>query len=128
MQNRNTSMTFTDKHVLVLEDEPIIAFGLEDMLIEEGARVVVAGSLEQARSAVAENDFDFAILDVNVHGDNSYPFARQLLEKRVSFVFATGYGDAEHPIELANIPTITKPYSLAQIKEAAAKNGRGGEM
>jgi DNA-binding response OmpR family regulator len=121
-------MTFAAKHILVLEDEPIIAFGLEDLLIQEGASVVVAGSLEQARAAVAETHFDFAILDVNVQGDKSYPFAKELRERDVPFVFATGYGDAEHPVDLANMPTITKPYSIDQIRQAAANADRNEKI
>lgn len=114
-------MTFADKHVLVLEDEPIIAFALEDMLLDEGASVVVASSIGQAVDSLAGRDIDFAVLDVNLHGEKSYPFAYQLLEREVAFAFATGYGDAEHPSDLAHVPTITKPYTLAQLQDAAER-------
>ncbi len=114
-------MTLASKHVLVLEDEPIIAFALEDMLIDQGSTVVVASSLSDAMETLCQEEYDFAILDVNLHGEKSYPLAHQLKERGIPFAFATGYGDAEHPEDFARVPTLTKPYSLAQIVQAAAE-------
>lgn len=114
-------MTVAGKHVLVLEDEPIIAFALEDMLLDEGASVVVVSSLDQAMDSLKGRDIDFAVLDVNLHGEKSYPFAYQLLERDIAFAFATGYGDAEHPSDLAHVPTITKPYTLSQVQDASER-------
>ena len=111
-------MRLAGKHVLVLEDEPIIAFALEDMLIDEGAAVSVSSSIDQAREIIAQEEFDYAILDVNLHGTKSYPLAHELLEDGIPFVFATGYGDAEHPDKLAGSVTITKPYSISEVRKA----------
>lgn len=112
-------MKLADKHVLILEDEPIIAFALEDMLIDQGATVVIASSLGEATETLSHENYDFAILDVNLHGEKSYPLAYQLKDKGIPFVFATGYGDAEHPEDFAHVPTLTKPYSLVQIVQSA---------
>ncbi|MDG5751360.1 response regulator [Qipengyuania sp. XHP0211] len=113
-------MTLADRHIMVLEDEAIIAFGLEDMLLEIGASVAVATSITEAFAMLADNDFDFAVLDVNLHGEKSYPVADRLLEAGVEFIFATGYGDAEHPERFRQVPTVTKPYSVEQIQAAAS--------
>ena len=114
-------MNLAGKHVLILEDEPIIAFALEDILIDQGASVVSANSLSEARKTLATDNYDFAILDVNLHGEKSYPIAGELKERAIPFAFATGYGDAEHPEEFAGVPTLTKPYSPAQIVQTAAE-------
>ena len=110
-------MSFSGKTVLILEDEPIIAMGLEDMLLDSGAHVVVSGSVSQALTAIAAGIPDCAVLDVNLHGLKSYPVAAKLYELGVPFIFATGYGDAEHPGEFARCPTITKPYRLEDIRQ-----------
>lgn len=115
-------MTLADRHIMVLEDEAIIAFGLEDMLLEIGASVAVATSITEAFAMLAGNDFDFAVLDVNLHGEKSYPVADRLLEAGVEFIFATGYGDAEHPERFRQVPTVTKPYSIEQIQAAASSS------
>ncbi|MEW4448073.1 response regulator [Qipengyuania sp. JC766] len=112
---------FEGKRILILEDEPIIAFDLEDLLMAENAKVAVAGSVDGAFASLEKQTFDFAVLDVNLHGTKSYPFASRLVDEGVPFLFATGYGDAEHPAEFAHVPTIMKPYRLSQIKDAASR-------
>ena len=111
-------MSLVGLKVFVLEDEPLIAMALEELLEDEGAHPAVAGSLEQADQMLAEDAFDAAILDINVHGRKSYEVARALLARGVPFVFASGYGDTLNPEEFAHIPTVTKPYNLAEIIRA----------
>ena len=112
-------MTWTGKTVLILEDEPIIAMCLEDMLLDNGAQVIVSGTVTQALAALGRASPDCAVLDVNLHGEKSYPIAHELGRKGVKFVFASGYGAAEHPSELAHVTTLTKPYVLAVIRDMA---------
>jgi len=106
--------------VLVLEDEPIIGFALEDMLIEHGATPLFCGSLEVARKTLASSHPDVAILDVNIHGERSYPVAESLAARGIPFIFATGYGSALHPPEFKRVPTISKPYRLTEVEQAFA--------
>lgn len=104
---------------LIVEDEPIIAFNLEDLLLSLGCeRVLVAMRMEEAFELLAKGEVDGAVLDVNIHGERSYPLAEELKRRSVRFVFATGYGDAEHPAAFAAVPTLTKPYSSASLIEA----------
>ena len=111
-----------DRRVLVLEDEPVVAFLLEDMLREEGAaEVTIASRVAEAEAAIANGNFDLALLDVNVHGERSYPVARQLLAAGVPFLFASGYGDHEHPEVYKSVPTLTKPFTAAELRKAVAK-------
>lgn len=105
------------KRVLVVEDEPIVAMHLEDMLEDLGCEV--AGSyarLEEARAAAAVGDFDLAILDVNLGGTESFPVAEVLSTRGVPFVFATGYGGRETPFPQAR--TVTKPYRQEDLERA----------
>ena len=37
------------------------------------------------------------------------------------FIFATGYGEGAHPDEFMDVPTITKPYSIEQIRDTLAR-------
>ena len=110
-------MSWIGKTVLLLEDEPIIAMGLEDMMLDLGAESVLVGTVVDALEAIEKAPPDCAVLDVNLHGTKSYPVAARLSELGISFVFATGYGNAEHPGQFAQCPTIAKPYRLADIRE-----------
>lgn len=107
--------------VLILEDEPIVAFALEDMLLELGFEEVrLATSIEEAFRALESHAPDIAVLDVNIRGERSYGVAAKLSRQGVPFVFATGYGDAEHPESLRTVPTLTKPYSPQDLASALA--------
>ena len=91
---RGSRPVLEGKHVLVLEDEPIVAFMVEDMLVELGARKVIATSrVTEAIAVLAFEKVDAAVLDVNVHGQESYGVADRLTELSVPYIFATGYGD-----------------------------------
>ena len=113
-------MNLSEITVFLLEDEPIIAFALEDMLAAEGARTMLATTLEDAGALIDECTFDCGILDVNVHGQKSYQLAEVLQSRGIPFVFATGYDSTGHPEVFASVRTLSKPYSPAQIREAIA--------
>ena len=114
-------MILKGRHVLILEDEVIVAFALEDMLIDLGASVTMATTIEQAFAALAGEDISLAVLDVNVNGVKSYGVAEQLAARGIRFLFATGYGDAEHPAHFAAAPTLTKPYNRQQLANFLAR-------
>src|SRR5581483_6620549 len=81
--------------VLVIEDEALVAMLIEDMLNDLGVTSVgpaadLASAVEMARNA----EFDFALLDVNLAGERSFPAADVLIERGMPFAFVTGYGAA----------------------------------
>lgn len=102
-------MKLAGNRVLLVEDEPIIGFALEDMMVDEGACAVLACSFAEGLRLARKQVFDAAILDVNLHGQESYPLARELLRASVTVIFATGYGMQARPADLAGVPTVTKP-------------------
>jgi DNA-binding response OmpR family regulator len=110
--------------VLILEDEPIIGLALEDMLESLGVKSVLhAATLPAARDVVETADLDWAILDVNIHGERSYPIADTLLALRVPFIFATGYGDTQHPPQHLHTRTLVKPYSMSDLRAEIERLG-----
>lgn len=112
--------------ILLLEDEPIIAMTLADLLEDRGCTVHLAHSLSAASDAIEDGEFDAAILDINIAGNKSYGVAERLLHLAVPFVFASGYGDATHPAHLRNVPTVAKPYRLPSIAAALASCRKDG--
>ncbi|BAK64696.1 putative response regulator receiver protein [Sphingobium sp. SYK-6] len=117
-------MTMRGLAILIIEDEPILALALEDMLEKAGASPILADTLAEATEMIARQPPDAAILDVNVHGEQSYSVAAALAERRIPFIFATGYGDAMHEDAHAQVPTVAKPYSFRDI-ERALKRAQG---
>lgn len=107
------------KRVLILEDEPIVAMMLEDILLDLGCEIVgPASRVDEALNLARTAQFDLAVLDVNIHGGRSYPVAAVLEERGLPYVFATGYGLTGTEGPLHNAPLVRKPYQQAQIATA----------
>ena len=104
---------------LILEDETIVAFALEDMLTDLGYdRICLATTIDEAFRCLRDFSPQTAVLDVNIRGERSYGVAETLASRGVPFIFATGYGDAEHPEAFKDAVTLTKPYSPEQLSAA----------
>jgi CheY-like chemotaxis protein len=109
---------FAGKYILIVEDEPIVAMCLEDVIEALGCRVVgPAARLDQAIALARREPIDAAILDVNLGDDRSYPVADLLRARAIPFVFATGYASAGYE-RMPDAQFIEKPYTAAQIRTA----------
>jgi CheY-like chemotaxis protein len=106
-------------NVLIVEDEAIISFLIEDMLLELGCGSVtnVAG-IPEALSAIDESCPDVAVLDVNLDGQEVYPVAERLKACGVPFVFTTGYGSDGLKREWAHMPVVQKPFRADMLAKA----------
>src|SRR5262245_56160429 len=81
------------RKLLMVEDESIVAFLIEDMLLSFGCEAPRhALSVHQALAFLDAERPDAAVLDINLSGEMVYPVAEQLEALGVPFVFATGYG------------------------------------
>lgn len=110
-----------NKCILIVEDEPLVAMLLEDMLIDVGVQVVgPATTIEQAVALVQSEKIDGAILDVNLNGKHSVAVADALRDGGVPFLFATGYGSANFDAPHNQAPVIAKPYQQDDVHRALA--------
>jgi len=105
--------------ILVVEDEPLIAMMLEDFLDSLGHKVhATCESVGEAVKAVDSGGFELAILDVNLKGENVWPVASRLREKKVPFILATGGHVDPPPAEFSTVPVIEKPYTIDRVSPA----------
>lgn len=112
-----TTPARTGRRVLILEDEPLIAMLLVDIL--EGAGFTIAGpayDVAQALTIVSDNNIDVAILDINLGaGATSAPVADELSKLGIPFIFATGYSSSK----LRDVDTcrlmVSKPYNEREL-------------
>lgn len=117
--------------ILVVEDEPLVAMLIEDLLLELGCKVVgPAGTVAQAL-ALADTRLDGALLDVNLGVEQSYPVADKLAADGVPFAFVTGYGRHGLTGQHTERPTIPKPFKPAtfgqEIADALLSDGGAPE-
>lgn len=105
--------------VLLVEDEFLIALDAENMLKGlEAERVQIASTYDEALRCVQEEEFDIAILDVNLNGKLSFPLGDVLKRRSRPFVFATGYNLGRLEDKGASAIYITKPYDHDRLKAA----------
>ena len=66
-------------------------------------------TLDEAMEAAKRDDFDFAILDINLNGTLVYPLADDLLARGIPFLFLTGYSLANLPERFRAVTRLNKP-------------------
>jgi CheY-like chemotaxis protein len=112
-----TDPKFNGRDVLVIEDEAMIASVIQEMLLDLGCRQVwIAGSSKDARAVLAQHRPHVAILDVNLGGDSGFQLAQTLIDAKIPFVFATGYGRHGLPEQWATRPIMQKPFKLETLQ------------
>jgi CheY-like chemotaxis protein len=111
----------TQKRVLVVEDEYLIRMLLEDMLADLGYGVAAAvGTVAEASALATSGDFNVAILDVNLDGQEIFPVADILAGRSLPFVFVTGYGERSLPDRYRDRPALQKPFQVEQLSSTLA--------
>jgi len=103
----------------------VIAMDLEGVLLAAGvAEVDSASGVDDALRLIDRHLPDFAVLDINLGQETSFPVAQRLLDTGVRFAFGTGYGEeADLPDALRGTPVLKKPYAADQV--VAMVRGRG---
>src|SRR5271166_5974112 len=102
--------------ILLVEDEPLIAWALEDTLINFGCTVVgPALNLDKGMRLAEEQSIDGAVLDINLGNQRVFPLADLLARRSVPFVYVTGY--EENVLRKCDYgcPVLQKPYSVQNL-------------
>jgi DNA-binding response OmpR family regulator len=121
--------------ILVVEDEPALALGLEDDLKLEGYEVEVVRDGEMASRRARERSFDLIILDVMLPHKDGFEVCRELrragLRTPVILLTArTQESDKVLGLELGADDYVTKPFSPRELRARvkAALRRAAGEM
>jgi DNA-binding response OmpR family regulator len=117
--------------ILVVEDEPGIAFSLEIDLKTEGYEVEVAGDGETAVSRAREQAFELILLDVMLPGKDGFEVCRELRRGglRTPIILLTAKTQEAEKVlglELGADDYVTKPYSPKELRapiKAALRRG-----
>ena len=115
-------------NVLIVEDESLVAMLIEDTLGDLGCRVAgMASRIDDALDKAVSLPLDIAILDVNLHGQQTAAVAEILKKRGVPFLFATGYGVGGLPRGFSDTPILQKPFheaDLERVLKQALASGR----
>jgi two-component system nitrogen regulation response regulator GlnG len=107
-------------HVLIVDDEPAICYGIRELLTEEGYDVCVVPSAEEALAAVDRRPPDAVFLDVRLPGMDGLS-ALGPLRQRIGdapVIMMTAFGDlrtAVGSLEQGAFEYLPKPFNLEDV-------------
>jgi CheY-like chemotaxis protein len=104
------------RSVLVVEDEQLVAWDIEQTLKTAGVMLGPAASVGSALSLLNTQRPDAAILDLNLRGELVTPVARRLRDMGVPFVLSTAYNHLRSDDEQAfsGVTNLGKPLASAR--------------
>ncbi|GAC1701396.1 MAG: hypothetical protein NVS9B4_04620 [Candidatus Acidiferrum sp.] len=111
-------------HILVVEDEPIVARLISDVLKDEGCRVDVVLSVSEAMLRARRQDYDLVICDMRMPALDGQHFYNALVRDGNSlcerFLFVTGdviAGQAHGFLQRNDLPHLAKPFRVEELQE-----------
>jgi PAS domain S-box-containing protein len=108
--------TVSGKHVLVVDDEPLIAMDIVASLEDEGCHVVgPAATLQKALALIENSKIDVALLDANLAGEPVDALAAALVRRKIPFAFVSGYGREGLPEAFRQAELIKKPFQRQRL-------------
>jgi DNA-binding NtrC family response regulator len=119
--------------ILIVEDEFLIALGLEDAFKEAGvSEVIIAQNMLEARRALSrEPPVNAAVFDVQLDGkgDAGFALAEIAVTRNIPFVFLTAYAPGlVLPERFDGATMVPKPYSMATLVRAVAREMMRGRQ
>ncbi len=105
--------------ILVVEDDKIIASGLEYSLEKEGFSIVLCSDVESGKKAFLENEFSLCLLDVSLPDGSGYELCKIIRGKSdVPIIFLTACDDEVNVVmglDMGADDYITKPFRLREL-------------
>ncbi len=115
-------MKLENRRILLVEDEPLIAWDLTTLLTQEGAIPIGPVQTVKAALQLAEKErIDCALLNVELRGEWSYPIAEFLEKEQIPFAFVADYDDSAVPDRFRSRPIIAKPLMEDRVIETVAE-------
>ncbi len=109
-------------HVLIVDDEESICWGLKRLLSGEGHAVSVASTAEEALAMAERTKPDLVVMDVRLPGMDGLAAMKQMNERLgpVPVVVITAFGNLEtavQAVEQGAVDYLTKPFDLDEVAE-----------
>ena len=120
-------------HILIAEDEHLIARLIEMTLSRAGYICTVAEDGRTAADLIEKQNFDMALLDIMLPGLDGYALLESLKPQGVPVIFITAKSavkDRVKGLSLGADDYITKPFAaeelVARMETVLRRTGRGG--
>jgi len=110
----------TEERILVVDDEYLIRWTLQQNLQKEGYEVLIAGTGEEALEKVERETPDLVLLDIKLPGMDGFEVLERILriDRDVVPIMITAYEDVETVVKamrLGAFDYITKPFEFPKV-------------
>jgi DNA-binding NtrC family response regulator len=118
-----------NKHILIVDDDPLVRRSLSEFLTIEGFTVSSAGSAKEAISLLKDYTADIVITDIKMPEIDGIQFMKQLkqLNPETPIILMTGYGSIDSAVEAMKegaYDYITKPIIDNEIRIIIERFGK----
>ena len=119
----------TAMHILLVEDDPMLAAVIENGLAERGNSVVTASTVAAGRAHAMEKTSDIIILDIGLPDGSGFDLCRDLraagLDTPILMLTAReSVQDRVHGLEVGADDYLTKPFAFSELVARLTALGR----
>jgi PAS domain S-box-containing protein len=119
---RDTLRENEGARILVVDDEPLIALEIADILTKAGYGVIgPAGSVAEALALLQSERCAAAVLDVNLGRETCEPIAEHLVQRSTPYVIVSGYSREQQALSLRAAPYLAKPVVAPVLIDAVRR-------
>lgn len=106
--------------LLIVEDEPYLADSLNKELKTEGFTIDISPNVASALNAIADENYDILLLDLNLPDGDGLDVLRELRKyhKDTAVIIITARGEIEDRVKGLNLGSddyISKPFSIMEL-------------
>ena len=106
-------------NILIVEDNDIIAHGLEYYLTNEGFKIHINSTSNEAKNTIKNNKFNLIILDISLPDGNGFDLCKYIKEENdTPIIFLTAYDEEKDIVkafDLGAVDYIVKPFRNREL-------------
>lgn len=110
-------------HILIVEDEPVVAKRLTrllgEILVDQAVRIRHIERLDEAEDFLAEQSIDLLLLDLNLFGQDGFNLLHERIAGSFYTIIISAYADkAARAFEYEVLDFVVKPFTQERIAQA----------
>jgi|SRR5574344_8942 DNA-binding response OmpR family regulator len=106
-------------NILIVEDNDIIAHGLEYYLTNEGFKIHINSTSNEAKNTIKNNKFNLIILDISLPDGNGFDLCQYIKEENdTPIIFLTAYDEEKDIVKAFDLGAedyIVKPFRNREL-------------
>jgi two-component system response regulator AtoC len=111
----------SNHRILVVDDEELVRWTFNQTLSEEGYKVDLAETGEQAVEMFERHDYDLVLLDIKLPGIDGIDVLKAIkeMDKEALVIMITAHGGVQSAVQCMKLGAfhyLTKPFDIAEVK------------